>query len=1174
MDIPQNSSPGLKSTWLDRPLFRSPVISLEKLIFALILILAIFTRLYMLEPRVMSHDETSHTYFSWLFYKGDGYAHDPVTHGPLQFHLVALSYFLFGDSDTTARIPAALFSIATVAFMWAYRRYLGRAGALVAALFLTISPYMLYYGRYVRNEAFVAFFGVVMLWSVLRYLDTGKFKLLYVFTAATVLHFCTKETSFIYTAQALLFLSLFFFYRLVRREWKRSEYRSTFIITLIASIFVIIVGFVLKMLAGKLTVDQQPQYSTLASLPPILYISIIVIGLIGLLVSIYFALTGFGLKRIGQERVFDLLMLLGTLVLPQLSAFGINALGWKIPVNAAEVRALTMTDMLHMAIIVVPIIIASVILGLWWNKRQWLINAAIWYTIYIVFYTSMFTNGAGLFTGLVGSLGYWLAQQGVNRGSQPIYYYALIQVPIYEFLSAIGSVLGILLAIMSRKTIQDDSFTIDNPQLDEPEPVSYPSFTSDVDTGDTPIDKPELVNHSDFANEIDTGDMLIDEHAQPLPEAPASTYATLPTIPLLIFWAITALLAYTVAGEKMPWLTVHITLPMILLSGWAIGYLIDTTNWVAFRSKKGWQAIALLFVFIPALVSTFRTGLGVNPPFAGKSLEQLSTTSGFIISLVVAIASGVGLVFLMRDWSPRLVRRGFGLVIFSLLAVLTARAAFMASYINYDLAKEYLVYAHCAPGDKIALQQITDISRRLTGGLDITVAYDDKTTYPYWWYLRNFKNQRYYGNTPTRDLRDVPLILVGQDNFGKIEPVVGQAYDKFEYNRIWWPNMDYFNLNGKRLLYAIFNPQMREALFQVWLNRDYTLYGEQTGEDMSLQNWSPSEKFRLYIRKDVVAQLWDYGSTASAAPVQADPYEGKQINISADQVIGTTGSEPGQFQTPRDMALAPDGTLYVADTFNNRIQHLAADGSVLQVWGTFDDISKGQAPGGTFFQPWGIAVSADGSVFVADTWNHRIQKFTADGKFVNMWGYFGQADTPFAIWGPRDIAIDNNGQVFITDTGNKRIVVYDENGNFVTQFGSVGLEPGQFDEPVGVAVDKNGVVYVADTWNQRIQAMSKNESGIYTPLTNWEIVAWYGQSLDNKPFLAVDDNNNLYITDPEGQRVLHFTSSGSFVNYFGDYGTGPNQFNLPTGIITDRTGGVWIADAANNRIMHFTIPTQ
>jgi predicted membrane-bound mannosyltransferase/DNA-binding beta-propeller fold protein YncE len=1164
MDIPQNSSTGLKSSWLDRSLFRSPMISFEMLIFALILVMAIFTRLYMLEPRVMSHDETSHTYFSWLFYKGEGYAHDPVTHGPLQFHLVALSYFLFGDSDTTARIPAALFGIASVAFMWVYRRYLGRAGALVAALFLTISPYILYYARYVRNESFVVLFGLMMLWSVLRYLDTGKFKYLYVFTAVTVLHFCTKETSFIYTAQALLFLALYLFYRIVRREWKNNEYRSTFIISLIISVILITSGFFLRMLAGKMTVDQQPQFPTFASLPSLLYISIIALGLIGLVIAVYFVMAGFGLKRIRQERVFDLLILLGTLVLPQLSAFGINAFGWKIPVNAAEVQALTMTDMLHMAIIVVPIILVSVILGLWWNKRQWLINAGIWYTIYIVFYTSLFSNGAGLFTGLVGSLGYWLAQQGVNRGDQPIYYYALIQIPIYEFLPAIGSILGILLAIMGRKTVPDDAFTLENPQLDEPEHIYTPILDSEFSTADGQADATALTDDPD----------LPIEPAQPEPETSPPIYATPPTVPLLIFWAVTALMAYTVAGEKMPWLTVHITLPMILLSGWAIGYLIDTTDWVAFRNKKGWLAIALLFVFIPAIMSTFRIWLGANPPFAGKSLEQLSATSGFIISLVVAIASGFGLGYLMKDWPPRLVRRGIGLVLFSLLAVLTARVAFMASYINYDLAKEYLVYAHCAPGDKIALQQITDISRRMTGGLDITVAYDDKTTYPYWWYLRNFKNQRYYGNAPTRDLRDVPLILVGQDNFGKIEPVVGQAYDKFEYNRIWWPNMDYFNLNKDRLLYAIFNPQMREAIFQIWLNRDYTLYGEQTGQDMSLQNWNPSEKFRLYIRKDVVAQLWDYGSTQSSTPVQADPYEGKQITVSADQVIGTAGSEPGQFQTPRDIAMAPDGTLYVADTFNNRIQHLAADGTILHEWGTFADISKGDAPGGTFFQPWGIAVGADGSVYVADTWNHRIQKFTSDGQFVNMWGYFGQADTPFAIWGPRDIAMDSAGQVYITDTGNKRIVIYDGNGTYISQFGSAGLESGQFDEPVGVAVDKNGVVYVADTWNQRIQVMSKNESGEYLSTTSWDVVAWFGQSLDNKPFLAVDNKNNLYTTDPEGYRVLHFTTGGTFINYFGDYGTGTNEFNLPTGIITDGKGGVWIADAGNNRIMHFSLPTQ
>jgi uncharacterized protein (TIGR03663 family) len=360
MDIPQSSSAERKPSWLDLALFRSPAINIEKIIFAIILLVAIFTRLYMLEPRVMSHDETSHTYFSWLYYKGDGYAHDPVTHGPFQFHVVALSYFLFGDSDTTARIPAVLFSIATVAFMWAYRRYLGRAGALIAALLLTISPYLLYYGRYVRNEAFVAFFGVVMLWSMLRYIDTSQNKYLYILTTVTVLHLCTKETAFIYIAQALLFLGIYFVYRLTRRKWDRHEQRSSFILTLLVSLLLIAFGMMIRLLVGNVDATSQSKYPLFASLPPFVNIALIILGFVGLLIAIYFAISGLGLKKIREERSFDLLMLLGTLVLPQLSAFAINAFGWKIPVTAAEVHALVNTDIVHMAIIVVPIFLISI----------------------------------------------------------------------------------------------------------------------------------------------------------------------------------------------------------------------------------------------------------------------------------------------------------------------------------------------------------------------------------------------------------------------------------------------------------------------------------------------------------------------------------------------------------------------------------------------------------------------------------------------------------------------------------------------------------------------------------------------------------------------------------------------------------------------------------------------
>lgn len=1114
---------------LDHLSIRSITINWEAVIFFSILLLAFASRFYDLGIRVMSHDETSHVYFSWRLYQGDGYQHDPVTHGPLQFHLITLSYFLFGDNDFSARIPAALFSIAAIAFMWNYRRYLGRIGALIAAALLLISPYMLYYGRYARNEALVVLFGVMMIWSILRYLEDGTPRYLFWLTAATVLHFTAKETAFIYTAQALIFLGFYFIFRVAQSPWPQPSNRQRFLLALIIAVLLLgaVAGFTI-LNQGKVPISSQEtvapsvpgeSIATIASRTS-LSVSLLLgaFALLTFLIAVFFLVRGFTIPLLRAERSFDLLILLGTLVLPMLAPFPVKMLGWD-PTDYSYL------GMLHTSIFLIPLALLAIVIGLWWNPRLWLLNAGLFYGIFTIFYTTIFTNGSGFFTGMVGSLGYWLAQQGVERGSQPWYYYILIQVPIYEYLPALGSLLALYWVVRPKAT----------PASLPAESVEDPSESSPLATSHEP-----------------SGDPLF--------------------VTLIGFWVLTSVIAYTYAGEKMPWLTVHIALPMILLAAWALGRLIESINWTAFREKRGFLILILVPVFFLSLASTLGSLLGTHAPFQGKELAQLQATSTFITALLTAVASGWGLAYLMKSWALNQTGYLVTLTAFGVLGVLTARTALLASYINYDFATEFLVYAHTAPGPKEIMSQVEEISRRTTDGLALSVAYDDITQYPFWWYLRNYPNQRFYGKNPTLDLREMPIILVGQGNYDKIEPVVRNDFYRFDYTRMWWPMQDYFNLDLQRIWNAISDPAWRSAIFQIWLNRNYTPYSKLTNVDLSLPNWSPSDHMRMYLRKDVAAKIWNYGVGPTSEEVITDPYKDKGVQINADIVIGTAGTEPGEFMRPRGLVVAPDGSLYVADTENNRVEHMARDGSPIQVWGSFGGDDPNAAPAGTFNEPWGIALGPDGSVYVADVWNHRIQKFTAQGQFITMWGYLGRAETPVALWGPRDVVIDSQGHVIVSDTGNKRIVIYDSDGNYIAQFGGEGLEPGQFNEPVGLAVDSQDRLYVADTWNQRIQVFSLNANGDYTPLTSWEIFAWYGQSLDNKPYLAVDEMGQVYATDPDGYRVLEFTSQGDLLRYWGDFGQGADGFGLAGAVTADPSGGVWVSDTGNSRIMHFTMP--
>lgn len=1150
-------------TWLDKtPIPSLPWLTVEVLVFAVLVLLTIVTRFYDLETRVMSHDESLHTYFSNELAEGRGYIHNPMMHGTSMYHFIALSYFIFGANDFTARIPSVLFSIAMVWLLWPWRRYLGRAGVLAAGTLMLLSPYMLYYGRYVREDVFAVLYGLVMLYAVLRYLESGESRYLFILAGAQVMHFTVKETAFIYDALLLLFLAAYLVARITRKPWENARQEFTaFLVSLMIGALFLGGALLWRMSEGQETLNPaqtaSPSLPGQATSPLALPSSglgpVLVLGLLGaaaLGAALYFVIRGYGMENIRKERAFDLAMVTGTLVLPMLAAFPMEYLSpiteriWSIrvaiPVNAADLQTFTSEGLVLMFLILAVFVGLAVALGLFWNRDLWWKIALLFYAIFTVFYTTMFTNGAGFFTGLIGSLAYWIEQHGVERGSQPLYYYLLVQIPVYEFLPALAVLFAFLVGPRWLRQAQNKTDSVS---------VNLPN-----------------------------------------------TYA------LLGWWSVGNLAAFSIAGERMPWLTIHIALSFVLFGGWAIGALIERVDWASLRHNRPVLTFALVFVFIASTLGMAASLVGYPPPFSGTELAQLQATTTFLFGLLGALASGYGLYRLFDDWEPRQAAYLALLVFFGFLALLTARASFRAAYVNYDSGQEYLVYAHSYTGVKHVLREVEKLSLHTVGTpRDIVVAYDDDVSWPMSWYMIHFPNARFYGSTPDMTLRDVPVIIVGDNNYAKIEPVVGEDYYRFDYVRMVWPNQDYFNLVSERynpdepfpdgycpgvlsvfrlirnrdysrVCNALADPQMRAAIFEIWLNRDYTRYAQLTGRDTFTDaNWDPSDRMRLYIRKDVADLVWNYG--IKAADLKPDPYAAGITVLEADLVFGTSGSEPGQFNAPRGIAFAPDGTFYVADSRNHRIQHFDSQGNLLGAFGTFGDLTAGSAPAGTFNEPWGVAVGPDGSVYVTDTWNHRVQKFTPNGEPIAMWGVFGLADTPGALYGPRGIAVDAQGRVFVADTGNKRIVIYDSNGTVLGAFGDAGIQPGQFNEPVDVKLDTEGNAYITDTWNRRVQVFSPLEDGLtYIPTLQWPIRGWKSQSLDNKPYIAVSPQGWVFVTDPEGYRVLQFDRTGQFIRLWGTFGASPASFGLPSGLALDNNGNLWVTDAGNGRVMRFRLP--
>jgi sugar lactone lactonase YvrE/heme/copper-type cytochrome/quinol oxidase subunit 4 len=1004
---------------------------------------------------------------------------------------------------------------------------------------MAISPYMLFYSRYTRNESFGVVWGLLMFYAIGRYLESRQSRWLYLLAAATALHYATKETAYIYAVLALVFVAGLIQLQLFLEMWESNDRRGRY---LVFSIFAVLLGMGAAALfvAGRSNLIQQAKAAGVTTSPdqmthtamlitsPIVQTGLIllVLCILALVAAVWVLLQEFPLPIL-RERfpAVDILVVMGTTLLPQLAAFPMALFNLNPFDGDPYAKIRDVAYLVESLGCLLAVIIPAVVIGLLWNKRLWLICAGIFFGIYFALFSVVLTNFTGVIIGLVGSVNYWMAQQEVQRGSQPWYYYILLQVPVYEYLPAFLLLSSPFVALGLRKKTAAPDPEAPASQSGEPQaaPAQWTIWNSIV--------------------------------SAPIPW-------------MLAYWCVGALAAFTLAGEKMPWLTVHITLPMILLGGWVVGKVIEKIDWAWLLAWPRWIGLLVLPSAVIALVETLVALAGTVRPFSGNTLDQLGATGNFVSYFVVAAVSILVLLWLWKGLLPGGFVRVSYLGVVLVLALLTARTAWMASYINYDDATEFLVYAHSASGVKTVLSQIKEISLRTHDDLNIVVPYDVRSGWLMNWYLRDYPNAVNYGETLDRSFVNDPVVIVADMYWPQADKLLSNTHYAYTYMRLWWPMMDYFNLNLGRIEYAISNPAYRAALWDIWWNRDYSAYARLTGENLTLSGWPAGERFRLYVRKDIADALWQYGSAAFAPPVAADPYAGAVRTAAAAEIWGKLGTDPGSVARPRGIAAGPDGSVYVVDTGNNRIQHFDPVGNLINFWGGSSGTDAAKAATGLFNEPWGIAVGPDGSVYVADTWNFRIQKFDANGNFLATWGSSGNPDSNYALYGPRAVAVDSQGRVFVADTGNKRIVIYDSNGKYLDKIGESGTDSGQFDEPVGVAIGPDGRLYVADTWNQRVQVFQEL-GGVWQYQKEWSIAGWEGQSTDTKPYLSVSSDGRVWVTDPGNARVLVFDAEGNFLFTFGASGTDSSSFALPSGIAVNSQGRVFITDTDNNRIMVF-----
>ena len=292
------------------------------------------------------------------------------------------------------------------------------------------------------------------------------------------------------------------------------------------------------------------------------------------------------------------------------------------------------------------------------------------------------------------------------------------------------------------------------------------------------------------------------------------------------------------------------------------------------------------------------------------------------------------------------------------------------------------------------------------------------------------------------------------------------------------------------------------------------------------------------------------------------------VTSPAELLWTATGDGDGM-NFPASIVLDPQGRLWVADAGNSRFAIFTPDGTFVEYWG-----SKGKGDGQfnlTYASgnPNGsIAFEPDGSFFVLDAANRRVQHFDKDRKFLNSWGGFGTGPGQYndAI----GIAIDSQGLVHLLDDGRDVVETYDQDGTVLGSF-SPGL-PGP-NTADSLALDAQGNAYVSACCSAGNGVRKFDPKGTLVT-TIGAGSSGPGRFADSPVGMAIDSAGRLFVTDgPTGSadKVLVFDADGSYLSSFASPGSGPGQIGFAWGVALDGQGNVYVVDAGGNRLEKFRL---